>query len=137
MAVDDKVKRCKKEVIDFLENSKMVLGRLIAFDKSWYLNKNPDHLVSFNSNLYWDDMKIWYGDIDCDKDYTTLLELSTYLGGDIYITRESQDDGRMNSMWTILDKEIIKKVKGNYTFAIIGGKAYSKGKPFVKNGGNR
>lgn len=50
-------------------------GKLISSSKGYYLHNNPDHVVIFNANIFADDEKIWYGDLDL-SDNTTLNKLA-------------------------------------------------------------
>lgn len=52
------------------------LGRMVNSSKGQYLYDNPKNLIVFNANVFIDDEKIWYGDLDLTLDLPKLLELA-------------------------------------------------------------
>lgn len=54
-------------------------GRLINSSKGQYLYDNPKNLVVFNANVFVEDQKIWYGDLDLTRDLPKLFELAREL----------------------------------------------------------
>lgn len=70
-------------------------GKMISFSKSGYVQKNPDNLVVFNSNVCTDEGKIWFGDLDVTISYNTLSGLSKELGKTVYVLTEM--DGRFEN----------------------------------------
>jgi hypothetical protein len=83
-------------------------GRLIGGSKSLYRDLNPHNIIIFNSNVCIPEGKIWYGDIDLNKDWKLLEELSTKLDLPIYIIPEMW--GRFEYEDNPLIEELIAKV---------------------------
>ena len=92
----DRIFRCKMEQTYLIAEERLGMrGRMISFSKSGYVQKNPDNLVVFNSNVCIDDGKIWFGDLDVSLSYNTLSGLSKELGKTVYVLTEM--DGRFEN----------------------------------------
>ena len=103
----DKEDRMNKVFSD----NKLNYGRMISYSKSSYLSANPDNLVMFNANIYSDEGRVWWGDIDVTKDKDTLTKISKELGETLYVLSEydsykienENDEGILNyksfSIW--------------------------------------
>lgn len=55
------------------------LGRMVGPSKGQYNHDHPKNLVVFNSNVFIEDQKIWYGDLDLTLDLPKLLNLASTL----------------------------------------------------------
>jgi len=55
-------------------------GKIIGASKSGYRENFPDHLVVFNSNVFVEKNKIWFGDIDITLSLESLQELASSIG---------------------------------------------------------
>jgi hypothetical protein len=81
-------------------------GRMISATKSGYRKQYPDNEVYFNANVFTlGGGKIWYGDLDLDRDMEKLQSAAESLGKDLFILKES--DGRFGRE-KLSDVEIIK-----------------------------
>ena len=105
-------KAVEKEIIEehlriekVFESQNLIFGRMISFSKTYYRTEHPDNEVYFNANIFTEDAKIWWGDLDFTLDEPALKKVAQELKTDLYILRES--DGR----WDIdeLTSEIIKE----------------------------
>lgn len=85
---------------------KMPFGRMVGGSKSGYRKMCPDNLVVFNARIYDEktfekhknkkikdffagqDIELWYGDIDFNKDIKILSEISRELKMSLVITQE-------------------------------------------------
>lgn len=71
-------------------------GNLISMSKSGYRERNPDHLVVFNSNIIaGDGTKIWFGDIDITNSGEVLKSLADTFETTLYVLHEM--DGRFDN----------------------------------------
>jgi hypothetical protein len=90
-------------------NNNFIPGRLIFGSKSGYRQRNPDNIIYFNANIITKTGgKIWYGDIDLNKDYKILLKISNDLNENLYILSEM--DGRFGKESEKIE-ELIKVYK--------------------------
>ena len=91
-------------------------GKIIGASKSGYRENFPDHLVVFNSNVFVEKNKIWFGDIDITLSLESLQELASSIGEKIYVLTEM--DGRFgNENNPNLNRAIISILQdGSYTF---------------------
>ena len=81
-------------------------GRMISGTKSGYIKNNPGHEVYFNANVFiLGEGKIWYGDLDLNKDIEKLKLVAAELGKSLYVLREK--DGRFGRE-KISDPEILE-----------------------------
>ena len=94
-----------KPIYSTAEEKLGMCGKMISFSKSGYLERNPENLVIFNSNVCVDEGKIWYGDIDITLSYDRLSELSKELGKTVYVLTEMA--GRFENEENPLLKEAI------------------------------
>lgn len=69
-------------------------ARMISHSKSWYRSEFPYNLVAFNGVmciLENDEVeKIWYGDLDINKDGDLIKNIAKEISKTIYILRESE-----------------------------------------------
>jgi len=69
------------------------VGKILAYSKSKYFEKNPNNLVVFNSNLIaiseGKPIKIWYGDLDLTLSLSSLCDLSSQLNKTLFVLRET------------------------------------------------
>ena len=77
------------------EKEGLRIGRMLSRSKSDYREKNPDHLVCFNANVFSSEGKIWYGDLDLDIDGEKLQSVADELGKKLFVLREM--DGRFEN----------------------------------------
>lgn len=70
-------------------------GRMISASKSDYLDRHSSNLVIFNANLFTEDFKFWYGDINVTKNLPKLEEVAKLAKTTIYLFREM--DGRFDN----------------------------------------
>jgi hypothetical protein len=70
-------------------------GKMISASKSGYVQRNPENLVVFNSNVCTDEGKIWFGDLDITLSYDSLSSLAKELGKTVYVLTEM--DGRFEN----------------------------------------
>ena len=77
-------------------------GRLISQSKSQYRMSYPEHLLVFNDNLCELDGKIWFGDIDVNRDKHKLIDAAKELQESIFILKE------MDARFENADKPILK-----------------------------
>jgi hypothetical protein len=80
------------KALNVLRSHGFDLSRMIAFSKSTYISKNPGHRVVFNANVFTDNGKAWWGDLDLTTDSEKLQAVADELGCGLYVLRES--DGR-------------------------------------------
>jgi hypothetical protein len=81
-------------------------GRMISATKSSYIKNNPGHEVYFNANVFiLGEGKIWYGDLDLDKDTEKLKFVAAELGKSLYVLKEK--DGRFGRE-KLSDPEILE-----------------------------
>lgn len=67
-------------------------GKMLDPSKSAYSHKHSTHVVFYNANLFTNDQKIWFGDIDVTISLPQLAEVAKVLKLFIYVLREM--DGR-------------------------------------------
>ena len=84
-----------KQLYSIAEEKLGTKGKMISASKSGYIQKNPDNLVVFNSNVCIEEGKIWFGDLDVSLSYDTLSDLSKELGKTVYVLTEM--DGRFEN----------------------------------------
>lgn len=82
-------------ILYIFEMHNLSLGRIISYSKSAYNRAHPENFTLFNANIFLDDGKVWWGDIDLTKDKDKLLEISKVLNKDLYILNEM--DGRFSN----------------------------------------
>ena len=108
-----------KEAREVFGKFKMPFGRMGGGSKRGYRQMFPDNLVVFNARIYDEktfekqkdkkikdffagqDIELWYGDIDLNKDIKVLSEISRELKMSLVITRETGDAviKIINSSW--------------------------------------
>lgn len=65
------------------------MGRMLGASKSTYRTDHPTHVVVFNANLCTKEHgKLWYGDLDLDRDETALKEFQAKLGVPLFVLHE-------------------------------------------------
>lgn len=64
-------------------------ARMIAFSKSGYCDRHPDHVPVFNANVCLTAGKVWRGDLDLTLDEPKLAELARLLGEIVHVLYES------------------------------------------------
>lgn len=67
-------------------------GRLLAYSKTEYGELFPTNVFVPNGNLFTDEAKIWFGDLDLTLDEDGVIEIARRLGSTIYVLHEH--DGR-------------------------------------------
>lgn len=67
-------------------------GRLLAYSKMEYGDLFPTNVFVPNANLFTDEAKIWFGDLDLTFDEDVVIEIARRLGSTIYVLHEH--DGR-------------------------------------------
>lgn len=107
------------EIEEVFQQAEFYTGRMISGSKSGYLDKyykdEKGHYtediknVVFNANvLTFEDGKVWYGDLDLNKDVEQLKRIAKALGKDLYVLREM--DARFGSenepIQHLLDKSV-------------------------------
>lgn len=70
-------------------------GKMLSASKSMYDKKYPTHATFYNGNLFTNDKKIWFGDIDVTIEMPKLVEVAKVMKTFIYVLREM--DGRFES----------------------------------------
>lgn len=84
------------EQIYFIAEEKLgTRGKMISSSKSGYVQKNPDNLAVFNSNVCIEEGKIWFGDLDVTVSYEALSDLAKELDKTVYVLTEM--DGRFEN----------------------------------------
>lgn len=84
-------------------------GRMLSGSKSYYFDRHPGHVVYFNGNIIIPAKgKIWFGDIDINKDGDKLREVAQKHNTVIYVLREM--DGRFENELLSPDNLIKKAV---------------------------
>lgn len=69
-------------------------GRMISATKSMYKKAHPNNEVYFNANIFvLGEGRVWYGDLDLDKDISKLESTAKSIEKDLYILKEK--DGRL------------------------------------------
>lgn len=63
-------------------------ARLISGSKSLYRRRFPTHNILFNANIFTKKGKVFYGDIDLDKDNLPLQRICNEIGEEIIIVEE-------------------------------------------------
>jgi hypothetical protein len=87
-------------------NRGMISGRMISASKTGYREKFPDHEVYFNANIFvLGEGKVWYGDLDINRDREALSEIAAESGVTLYIVSEM--DGRFDKE-DLNDSDILK-----------------------------
>lgn len=92
------------------ESQNLGLGRMIGFSKTYYRTEHPDHEVYFNANIFTEDTKIWWGDLDFTLDEPSLKKVAQELKTDLYILRESDGRWNVDELTTETIKEKAQKV---------------------------
>jgi len=87
--------------------NKLFVGRMLSGSKSRYQSSNPFNLIVFNANIIIlthtkKPIKIWYGDLDINKDGEILKKISKELNTELFIFRE-MDFRFGNENKTIMD----------------------------------
>lgn len=83
---------------DKCKNASKILGpcgAIISGSKSGYVERNPDNLAVFNSNICTEEGKIWWGDLDVTLSQSKLSDLAFEIEEDIYVLYEM--DGRFEN----------------------------------------
>lgn len=89
---------------DLFQKKLGYIGKIIAFSKSAYNKRHPDHCVIFNGNIVTlirkmyipiKKEKVWYGDLDLVYDFEKLKSLATEVKKDLYVLYEM--DGRFEN----------------------------------------
>jgi len=70
-------------------------GKMLDPSKSNYSDKHSTHVVFYNANLFTNDQKIWFGDIDVTISQPQLAEVARVMKTYIYVLREM--DGRFEN----------------------------------------
>jgi hypothetical protein len=83
-------------------------GRMIAYSKTDYSRRHPDHVAIFNANVCVDAGKIWHGDLDLTLDELKLGELARRIGETVYVLYEY--DGRFENEDSPLLEEAVSSV---------------------------
>ena len=78
-----------------LNDNGLRIGRLLSWSKSEYRNRFPDHEVYFNANIFSNNGKEWYGDLDLTIDGPILQKVATEAECSLYVLREL--DGRFEA----------------------------------------
>jgi hypothetical protein len=78
-----------------LNDNGLRIGRLLSGSKSEYRNRFPGHEVYFNANIFSDNGKEWYGDLDLTIDGPILQKVATEAECKLYVLREL--DGRFEA----------------------------------------
>lgn len=65
---------------------------MIAYSKSAYITRHPDNQAYFNANVFTDNGKVWWGDLDLKYDSEKLQSVADELRTDLYVLSEM--DGR-------------------------------------------
>jgi len=73
---------------DVFRKNGFSLGRMISGSKSGYNTRHPNNKVVFNANIFTEDGKIWFGDLDITLDRAKLEEVAKELKKDLYVLRE-------------------------------------------------
>lgn len=95
------------------ESKGLIEGRLLSSSKSRYREKYPNNRVFFNANIFvLGEGKIWWGDIDINRDKDVLEEISILSEKKLYIISEM--DGRFENE-NLSDEQIL-----NSAIEIIG-----------------
>jgi|688.fasta_scaffold754596_2 hypothetical protein len=82
-------------------------GRMISSSKSGYIDRNPDNVVVFNANVCVRSGKIWHGDLDLTLSKEKLIDLSSFIGDEIYVLYEM--DARFENEDSPLINEYVAK----------------------------
>jgi hypothetical protein len=80
-------------------------GRLLNWSKSTYRFAYPDNVVYFNANIFTQQGKQWYGDLDLTLDESKLKLIAREIKENLYVLKEM--DGRFGG-----ELEPIEKIKG-------------------------
>jgi hypothetical protein len=95
-----------ENIQEAFHNEGFISGRMISGSKSAYREKYPDNRVYFNANIFaLGEGKIWFGDLDLDRDSDILQRISSNLGKSLYILTELA--GRFENE-NLKDSEILK-----------------------------
>lgn len=70
-------------------------GKMLNASKFTYDKLHPTHVAFYNANLFTNDQKIWYGDIDVTIELSKLIEVAKAMETYIYLLREG--DGRFEN----------------------------------------
>lgn len=98
----------KPQIQALFEERGFRAGRLLCYSKSIYRKTYPDNEVYFNANVYSDEGKVWYGDLDLTLDGPVLEKIAKKAKCKLYVLPE---------MYRFVDKtveEIIKEAKKIY-----------------------
>jgi hypothetical protein len=100
----------KRQMLDLIDEAfyteGFISGRMISGSKSAYREKYPENRVYFNANIFMlGEGKVWFGDLDLDRDADMLQRISSNLGKSLYILTEHS--GRFENE-NLSDPEILK-----------------------------
>lgn len=70
-------------------------GRMMSGSKSWYSSRFKFNVPIFNANVFTEQGKVWYGDLDITLDEEKLIEAAKVLQQSLYILYEM--DGRFEN----------------------------------------
>lgn len=88
------------------EKHSLNLGRMISSSKTLYRMNNPKSEPIFNANVFSDEGKIWYGDLEMTTDSSLLQKISDESNKTIYVLREF--DGRFENENAPIEQVIAK-----------------------------
>ena len=96
----------KEDLSNIAESHLGMSGRMISFSKSGYIQRNPKHIVIFNSNICTEGGKVWQGDIDVTLSRDAISDLAQEIGSKVYVLYEM--DGRFeNEESPKLDRAVV------------------------------
>lgn len=88
------------------------IGRLISSSKTMYLIRFPESRPVFNANIIVNGIKVWYGDIDLEKDEHELKNAAERIGENLYILREHDARfGTENDSQEELEKRAVETIE--------------------------
>lgn len=90
-------------------------GRMISQSKSQYRITYPEHLVVFNANVCILDGKIWFGDIDVNRDKLKLMDTAKELQESIFILKEMDARFENENKPLLKNSVIVFHSDGTYT----------------------
>lgn len=85
----------KKKILDFFWVKGLPVGRMLSGSKTRYRKAHPDNEVCFNANVFCDEGKLWFGDIDLTTDADALQAIADETRVTLYVLREL--DGRFDN----------------------------------------
>jgi len=110
MKLHDHKSEPQNAALAILRNHGFNLSRMIAYSKSTYVSRHPDHQVVFNANIFTEQGKAWWGDLDLTNDSEKLQLVAAEVGSTLYVLREA--DGRFGNEYRPireLEKLAVKK----------------------------